>query len=111
MQRRLTDLVGKAVTDADPITAGGSIGVIVVAADADRVIVFPVAVDHDTTVARHASDQAGPIDLVAALQVGRPFEDEDDGVVLADLKGVMKRRELRRTVYHHLVTQLLRRLM
>ena len=80
MEGGLEDLVSKRVTQLDPRAAGVSVGMVRVADDTDGVVVLSVAVDHEPAIPRHPCHEAEQVEVVAVLELGRPFEDEDHRV-------------------------------
>src|SRR5262249_20328641 len=90
MQGRLVNLVREAFADLFPVPALRRFRMVVIADHADGIIELAVTVNYDSTRTRHIGDQPQPIDLIAALQLRRPFENEDDGVALVDFERVME---------------------
>src|SRR6266542_1871133 len=69
MQRRLANLVGQAVTDFRPTTAGLDVAMIIIAVHAYRVVVVAVAVENNPATARNSAYQPGQIQVITGFQL------------------------------------------
>src|SRR6266478_5199975 len=90
MERRLIDLVGKAVAYFHPSLTHVGIRVVIIASHINGVIILPVAIDHDPAPAGNLTHKPQKIELVTSLQSGCPFKDEDDCICRVDLQGIIK---------------------
>src|SRR5262245_38092213 len=101
MMCRLEDGIGNAVADLDPLTTQLGAGVIDIAYDMDRVIIFSVTVDDHTPRAWHFSEDCCPSQQVPILQFCGELEDEDGGVCGRYLRRVVERRRNARSAEEH----------
>src|SRR5262245_41307941 len=78
-----------------------------VAFDIDHLVVRTIAIDHESLMPGHLARQPCPVELIAEPQLGRPFEDEEDGIGRLDIKGELERwQHARPTVKHYLMPKL-----
>src|SRR5206468_3300562 len=103
---RLVDLVRKTVADVGPPPARRTVRVIIVANNTDRLVVFAVTVDNHSSLPGHLPNQAHEIEVVASLDLRRPFKNEDSCIVRPDVERITERRfPVRRTIHHDFMAQ------
>src|SRR3989441_5779485 len=106
VERRLVDLVRKTVADVGPPPARRTVRVIIVANNTDRVVVFAVTVDNHSSLPGYLPNQAHEIEVVASLDLRRPFKNEDNCIVRPDVERITERRSpVRRTIHHDFMAQ------